>query len=181
MVILSDLPTANRIHLINSTTEKDLNEKYIEESPHRIIMESPSSTPPKTSIDTSFNGVDPSAEFIGDVDTNNDIPSQEVLRKVESMIVLDKDGKTRPFKSLYSGPNVARRVLVIFIRHFFCGVSFLLARYLVIAICTSLTFVFSTRTAKNTSERSPHPSPKIPCSNSIHPPSSPSSDAEVPP
>ncbi|KAA8565298.1 hypothetical protein EYC84_011021 [Monilinia fructicola] len=84
-------------------------------------MESPNHTPPKTSIDTSLNGVDPSIEFVGDVETNNELPSQEMLRKVESMIVLDKDGKARPFKSLYSGPNVARRVLVIFIRHFFCG------------------------------------------------------------
>lgn len=122
MVTLSNSPTANRIP-INSTTERDLNEKTFEDSAHAIIMDPPNATPPKTSIDTSFDGVDPSMDFVGDVNTNNDIPSQEVLKKVESMIVLDRDGKTRPFKSLYSGPNVARRVLVIFIRHFFCGVS----------------------------------------------------------
>ncbi|KAF5875221.1 putative thioredoxin-like protein [Botrytis fragariae] len=120
MVILSNSPTANRI-TINSASEKDLNEKTFEDSAHTIIMDPPNATPPKTSIDTSFDGVDPSVEFVGDVNTNNEIPSQEVLKKVESMIVLDRDGKTRPFKSLYSGPNVARRVLVIFIRHFFCG------------------------------------------------------------
>ncbi|KAF7874080.1 hypothetical protein EAF04_002752 [Stromatinia cepivora] len=84
-------------------------------------MDLPSATPPKTSIDTSFDGVDPSYEFVGDVNTNNELPSQEILKKIESMIVLDRDGKTRPFKSLYSGPNVARRVLIVFIRHFFCG------------------------------------------------------------
>jgi hypothetical protein len=85
-------------------------------------------TPPKTSIDTTAstttktsNGVDPTAEFVGEVNTNNDLPTQEMLEKVENMILLDKDGKTIPFKSLYTGPNVARRVLVIFIRHFFCG------------------------------------------------------------
>jgi hypothetical protein len=86
-------------------------------------------TPPKTSIDTSgasnsnhTDGVDNTADFNGDVNTNNEIPSQEVLSRVEDMNLLDQDGKTIPFKHLYSGPNVARRVLIIFIRHFFCGV-----------------------------------------------------------
>lgn len=127
MVILSNSPNANRFDIYtNPTTNKDLKEKISEASTSTTIMESPNHTPPKTSIDTSLNGVDPSIEFVGDVETNNELPSQEMLRKVESMIVLDKDGKARPFKSLYSGPNVARRVLVIFIRHFFCGVSFFL-------------------------------------------------------
>ncbi|APA16146.1 hypothetical protein SS1G_10305 [Sclerotinia sclerotiorum 1980 UF-70] len=89
--------------------------------PNTSTMESSRATPPKSSIDTSFNDIDPEFEFVGDVNTDNEIPSQEILRKIESMIVLDRDGKTRPFKSLYSGPNVARRVLIIFIRHFFCG------------------------------------------------------------
>jgi hypothetical protein len=84
--------------------------------------------PPKISLDTSStvtnNGVDPTAEFIGDVDTDNTIPSQALLRKVADFPVLDQDGKSRPFKSLYSGPMVTRRVLVIFVRHFFCGVSY---------------------------------------------------------
>lgn len=81
---------------------------------------------PKISMDTSStvtnNGADPTAEFVGDVDTDNTIPSQALLRKVADFQVLDQDGKSRPFKSLYSGPMVARRVLVIFVRHFFCGV-----------------------------------------------------------
>jgi hypothetical protein len=84
--------------------------------------------PPKTSLDTSStvtnNTADPTAEFVGDVDTDNTIPSQALLRKVADFQVLDQDGKSRPFKSLYSGPMVARRVLVIFVRHFFCGVRY---------------------------------------------------------
>ena len=84
--------------------------------------------PPKISLDTSStvtnNGADPTAEFIGDVDTDNTIPSQALLRKVADFQFSDQDGKSRPFKSLYSGPMVARRVLVIFVRHFFCGVSY---------------------------------------------------------
>lgn len=81
-------------------------------------------TPPKSLIDTSSsNAVDNTADFSGDISTNNDLPSQETLRRIENMILLDRDGRTLPFRSLYSGPNVARRVMVIFIRHFFCGVS----------------------------------------------------------
>jgi hypothetical protein len=86
----------------------------------------------KTSLDTdttsSLNqkdadNIDGAAEFDGELSTNDKIPTQAVLKKIEGLVVLDKDGKTVPFKDLYNGPNVARRVLVIFIRHFFCGVS----------------------------------------------------------
>jgi hypothetical protein len=93
--------------------------------------------PPKMSLDTSStvtsNTADPTAEFIGDVDTDNTIPSRATLRRVADFQVLDQDGKSRPFKSLYSGPMVARRVLVIFVRHFFCGVSHAPSRYLSLA------------------------------------------------
>ncbi|TVY44518.1 Thioredoxin-like protein [Lachnellula subtilissima] len=65
--------------------------------------------------------IDHTAEFNGDVNTNNEIPTQETLARLEKLMVLDKDGITIPFKDLYNGPNVARRVLIIFIRHFFCG------------------------------------------------------------
>ncbi|KAI1749833.1 AhpC/TSA antioxidant enzyme-domain-containing protein [Xylaria castorea] len=60
-------------------------------------------------------------DFKGEVETNNEIPPQAVLRAVENHTVIDGAGKFHTFKSLYSGPNVARRILVIFVRHFFCG------------------------------------------------------------
>ncbi|KAI1851046.1 hypothetical protein JX266_003711 [Neoarthrinium moseri] len=60
-------------------------------------------------------------DFQGDVQTNNNLPSEETLRKLEKYTVLDESGKSHTFKSLYTGPNVARRVLIIFVRHFFCG------------------------------------------------------------
>lgn len=60
-------------------------------------------------------------DFQGSVDSNNELPSAETLRKIEDYIVLDRHGRTHPFKSLYSGKHVARRVLIIFVRHFFCG------------------------------------------------------------
>lgn len=61
-------------------------------------------------------------DFEGEINTNSRLPSAEDLAKVEDYYVLDRNGKTHRFKELYSGKNVARRVLVIFVRHFFCGV-----------------------------------------------------------
>lgn len=61
-------------------------------------------------------------DFEGEVLTNNELPTPETLKKIEDYIVLDRDGKSHTFKTLYSGSNVARRVLVLFVRHFFCGV-----------------------------------------------------------
>ncbi|KAM0619757.1 hypothetical protein ACHAQF_006417 [Verticillium nonalfalfae] len=60
-------------------------------------------------------------DFEGEIETNNEIPSTELIRKVENYVLLDRHGKTHTFKSLHSGRNVARRMLFIFVRHFFCG------------------------------------------------------------
>ncbi|KAK0102268.1 hypothetical protein ONS95_005890 [Cadophora gregata] len=69
----------------------------------------------------SLSSHDASADFSGEVNTNNNIPSQETLKRVENLPILDQDGRSIPFKNLYTGPNVTRRVLVIFVRHFYCG------------------------------------------------------------
>lgn len=61
-------------------------------------------------------------DFEGEVATTNELPPPELIKKIEDYIVLDRHGKSHPFSSLYTGSNVARRVLVIFVRHFFCGV-----------------------------------------------------------
>lgn len=79
-----------------------------------------SSTPP-TSIDIDKTRP---ADFEGDLATNDELPSAETLAKIQDYVLLDRDGKTHTFKSLYNGPNVARRVLVLFVRHFFCNVRF---------------------------------------------------------
>ncbi|KAL7623017.1 hypothetical protein AAE478_006696 [Parahypoxylon ruwenzoriense] len=70
--------------------------------------------------DTHDDSVNPQ-DFQGEVQTTNDLPTVETIRKIETYTVLDCDGKSRTFKSLYAGHNSARRVLIIFIRHFFCG------------------------------------------------------------
>ncbi|KAK3365766.1 AhpC/TSA antioxidant enzyme-domain-containing protein [Lasiosphaeria ovina] len=67
------------------------------------------------------DGVNP-LDFQGAVDSNNELPSAETLAKIENYVVLDRDGKSHTFKSLYAGKHTARRVLIIFVRHFFCGI-----------------------------------------------------------
>lgn len=107
--------------------------------------------PPKASLDTTSvsSSMDPTDDFTGDVETDNTLPSKEMLKRVENVIVLDKDGKGVPFKSVYTGPNVPRRVLVIFIRHFFCGVSFpSLAATRGWRRCLQLTNPFSTELSR---------------------------------
>jgi hypothetical protein len=79
------------------------------------------STPTRISA-PGDHGVNP-LEFEGSVDSNNELPSSETLRKIENYVVLDRHGKTHTFRSIYTGEHVARRVLIIFVRHFFCGVS----------------------------------------------------------
>ena len=90
-------------------------------------------------------------DFEGELATNNEIPSPETLRKIENYLVLDRHGKSHPFKTLYTGSNVARRVLVIFVRHFFCGVCHDPCR-----MVFQVTDLVS-RTAKNSSAPCPKP------------------------
>lgn len=49
-------------------------------------------------------------------------PSAETLKKISEYTVLDRKREKHTFKSIYDGPVSDKRVLVIFIRHFFCGV-----------------------------------------------------------
>lgn len=65
---------------------------------------------------------DPSADFKGDVQVSQELPTEADIKRCEDMLVLGADGESRPFKSLYSGEGVATRQLIIFVRHFFCGV-----------------------------------------------------------
>lgn len=62
-------------------------------------------------------------EFEGTVDVNDDLPTEKDLKQIDDLLVLDAQGQSRPFKELYQAPHVAPRQLIIFIRHFFCGVS----------------------------------------------------------
>ena len=63
-------------------------------------------------------------DFSGDVKVDDKIPTKSELDKAGERAVYDKDGKKYTFKDLVasSAASEPRRVLVIFIRHFFCGV-----------------------------------------------------------
>lgn len=91
-----------------------------------------------------------------DIQVDNELPSLDILAKIQDYPVLDVDGKSIPFKSIYTGPNVARRVLVIFVRHFYCGVSY--SPLLVFIFMLKKMKLTMNRTAKNTYASSQHPS-----------------------
>lgn len=62
-------------------------------------------------------------EFTGNVEVDDHVPSEKDIARVADLFVLDAQGQSRKFKEIYAGEGVAPRQLVIFIRHFFCGVS----------------------------------------------------------
>ncbi|KAJ5933431.1 hypothetical protein N7454_005760 [Penicillium verhagenii] len=49
------------------------------------------------------------------------LPSTQTLDKIGEYTVLDRMGDKHTFKSIYDGPDSDNRVLVVFIRHFYCG------------------------------------------------------------
>jgi hypothetical protein len=50
--------------------------------------------------------------------------SKSTLERAADLTVIDAQGQEIPFKELYRvQPGLSRRVMIIFIRHFFCGVS----------------------------------------------------------
>jgi hypothetical protein len=96
--------------------------------PHEAISPpfSPNSTTPVLSKDDDGADDDahdePELDFVGRVDVNDNLPSEKELATAGDLLVLDSKGQSRPFKELYQGEGVAPRQLIIFIRHFFCGV-----------------------------------------------------------
>lgn len=91
-----------------------------------------SPTPPSISSDTQGTDstkkrsleidVSHPEDFEGEIPTSGELPPPELVKKLDNYVVLDRHGKTHTFKSLHSGRNVARRMLIIFVRHFYCGV-----------------------------------------------------------
>jgi len=64
------------------------------------------------------------ARYSGDLDVSDDIPTTTAVDKAGNIPVFDAAGNSRLFRSLFSvGDVVGDRQLIIFIRHFFCGVS----------------------------------------------------------
>ena len=72
---------------------------------------------------TNGRADDASKDFKGNLKVNDKPPTKDLLEKVADLPVLDMNKKSHTFKSLYAdNENGPRRVLIVFIRHFFCGV-----------------------------------------------------------
>lgn len=97
-------------------------------------------------------------DFRGDIKVNNNPPTKEQLEKIADLPVLDVNKKKCTFKSLYAdNENGPRRVFVVFIRHFFCGVR--LPSHSGFRSYLSLTYSRTCRTAKNIFVSLPPPLP----------------------
>lgn len=67
------------------------------------------------------NWTEPDDSFIGLAD---DLPPAAMLEKAGELPILSANGLSRPFKSLWQGQeHIGQRQLIVFIRHFYCGVS----------------------------------------------------------
>ncbi|KAF5586480.1 6-hydroxy-d-nicotine oxidase [Fusarium pseudocircinatum] len=62
----------------------------------------------------------PQGKEVSSSQVNDDLPNAEALKIADGSEVLDGKGEKHTFKSIYSGPEKPRRVLVVFVRHFFC-------------------------------------------------------------
>lgn len=51
------------------------------------------------------------------------MPDQKIIQEAGQLEIKDKDGNKVPFHSLFTDKPAEQRQLIVFIRHFFCGVS----------------------------------------------------------
>jgi hypothetical protein len=56
-------------------------------------------------------------------DAHRELPSKEALDKAGEHMIQDENGNEIAFKTLYTDKPADERQLIIFVRHFFCGVS----------------------------------------------------------
>lgn len=54
--------------------------------------------------------------------SHRQLPTPEALEEASEIKIKDKDGNEVAFKSLFIGKPESERQLIVFIRHFFCGV-----------------------------------------------------------
>lgn len=84
-------------------------------------MAASSDAPPAAAATPTDNDKVNPPDFSGSVRTDNKLPSHGTLKRTADLPVLDREGKQHLFKSLYEEHK--GQTLVIFVRHFFCGVS----------------------------------------------------------
>lgn len=51
------------------------------------------------------------------------LPPAKKLEEAGDLVILDEEARPMPFKNLYTYGSGNGRQLIVFIRHFFCGVS----------------------------------------------------------
>jgi hypothetical protein len=83
-------------------------------------------SPPSGKTEKKKKGAaeNPTGEFSGSIRVSQKVPTRADLDKVADIPVLDAEGRSRTFRSLYSSESGSKRVLIVFVRHFFCGVRF---------------------------------------------------------
>ena len=90
------------------------------QEPMSLNLKAREVTKSKTNSPSKPSG--PGGEFTGSIKVSQKVPTAAELRKVAELPVLTAQRESIPFKSLYTSEHDGRRVLIIFIRHFFCGV-----------------------------------------------------------
>lgn len=103
----------------------------------------------------------PTGEFKGDIKVDDKLPTRKELDRAGDIEVFDKDKKAYKFSDLYSNTDGDKKhtYIIIFIRHFFCGVCDL-SRPHFSTLSINLTSSFTSRTVKNISE--PFPNSSLP-------------------
>lgn len=69
------------------------------------------------------NSVQGDAAAAAATDTHRELPDEKTLAEAGEVMIKDKDGGELALKSLWSGKAQGEKQLIIFIRHFFCGVK----------------------------------------------------------
>lgn len=76
----------------------------------------------KSDRDSTTKPSGPNGDFRGDIEVSNKLPSKAELDKAAKLPILDMNGKRQAFGNLFIGESASQKHLIIFVRHFFCGV-----------------------------------------------------------
>ena len=76
----------------------------------------------KSDMDSTTKPSGPNGDFKGDIEVSNKLPSTAELDKAAKLPILDVNGKRKLFGNLFTGESASKKHLIIFVRHFFCGV-----------------------------------------------------------
>lgn len=70
-----------------------------------------------------FDAEDYFTQLREDVNVSDDCPSKKTLEEAGEIVIYDSQGIGKPFKSFFQGDMaIGQRQLVLFVRHFYCGV-----------------------------------------------------------